>query len=48
MPYDLGRQRLELPVFTGEDAYGWFIRVERYIRCNGIREEKLDAMVVTL
>lgn len=47
--YDLGKRRLELPVFTREDAYGWIIRVERYIWLNGVREEeKLDAMVLTL
>lgn len=31
------RQRLEIPIFKGEDAYGWLVRVERYFQLNGVR-----------
>ncbi|MCI79503.1 hypothetical protein A2U01_0100774, partial [Trifolium medium] len=27
-----GRKRLETPLFKGDDAYGWLVRVERYFR----------------
>ena len=41
---DLGR-RLELPIFAGDDAYGWVIRVELYFQINGV-EGKLELALV--
>ncbi|KAI5443986.1 hypothetical protein KIW84_012568 [Lathyrus oleraceus] len=44
-----GRRRLEIPVFKGEDAYGWLVRVERYFRIYEIRtQEKVDAVVLAM
>lgn len=43
------RQRLEIPIFKGEDAYGWLVRVERYFQLNGVRvRDKLEAVVLAL
>lgn len=43
------RRRLEVPVFKGEDVYGWLVRVERYFRLNEIRtQDKVDAVVLAL
>jgi hypothetical protein len=40
---------LEIPIFKGDDAYGWLVRIERYFRLNGVRvHEKLDAAVIAL
>ena len=45
---DLGR-RLDLPIFSGEDAYGWVVRVERYFRINGVEDdEKLEFALVAM
>lgn len=42
-------QKLEMPLFKGEDPLGWSFRVERYFAVNGVVEaEKLDAAVVSL
>lgn len=47
--YRGGRRKLEIPVFKGDDAHGWLVRVERYFRVNQVREaEKLDAVVIAL
>ena len=44
-----GRRRLELPIFSGDDAYGWLIRVDRYFKVNGVKDdERLDSILVTL
>ncbi|GAU48626.1 hypothetical protein TSUD_405850 [Trifolium subterraneum] len=43
------RRRLEIPIFKGEDAYGWLVRVERYFRLNGVRvQDKVDAVVLAM
>ena len=35
-------RKLKMPIFEGEDAYGWVYRVERYFTINGLSErEKL-------
>lgn len=42
-------KRVELPVFDGEDAYGWFALAERYFRIAGFDERsKLDVVSVSL
>jgi hypothetical protein len=44
-----GRKRLEIPIFKGEDAYGWLVRVERYFRLTEIRmQDRVDAVVLAL
>ncbi|GAU13154.1 hypothetical protein TSUD_112140, partial [Trifolium subterraneum] len=44
-----GRRRIEIPVFKGEDAYGWLVRVERYFRICEVRtRDKLDAVVLAM
>ena len=36
---------LEIPVFDGEDAYGWTTRVKRYFDLKGMSgEEKLQVV----
>ncbi|GAU47870.1 hypothetical protein TSUD_404410 [Trifolium subterraneum] len=43
------RRRLEIPIFKGEDAYGWLVRVERYFRLNEVRvQDKVDAVVLAM
>ncbi|CAI8612716.1 unnamed protein product [Vicia faba] len=43
------RRRLEIPIFKGEDTYGWYVRVERYFNLNGVRvRDKLDAVVLAM
>ncbi|CAJ2662268.1 unnamed protein product [Trifolium pratense] len=47
--YQGNRRKLEIPIFKGDDAYGWLVRIERYFRLNGVRvHEKLDAAVIAL
>nr|KYP41567.1 Retrotransposable element Tf2 [Cajanus cajan] len=42
-------RKLEIPVFDGEDAYGWTTRVERYFDLKGMSgEEKLQAVMVAM
>ncbi|XP_031283145.1 uncharacterized protein LOC116141808 [Pistacia vera] len=42
-------RKLEMPIFFGEDPYGWIFRVERYFHLNGITEEgKLTATAVCM
>ncbi|KAI0493308.1 hypothetical protein KFK09_027585 [Dendrobium nobile] len=37
-------RKLNMPIFEGEDAYGWVYKVERYFAANGLtEEEKLSA-----
>lgn len=44
-----GRRKLEIPVFKGDDAYGWLVRVERYFRLNEVREhDKVDAVMIAM
>ncbi|PNX56649.1 hypothetical protein L195_g058311, partial [Trifolium pratense] len=44
-----GRRCLEIPVFKGEDAYGWLVRIERYFRLNGVRtQDKVDAVILAM
>ena len=45
---DLGR-KIELPVFCGEDAYGWLTHVERYFCIQGVDDDdKLEVVLVAL
>ncbi|PNX61324.1 hypothetical protein L195_g052396, partial [Trifolium pratense] len=49
--FQLGRsgRRLDIPIFKGEDAYGWLVRVERYFRLAEIRvQDKVDTVVLAL
>ncbi|GAU29071.1 hypothetical protein TSUD_278270 [Trifolium subterraneum] len=47
--YQGGRRKLEIPIFKGDDAFGWLVRIERYFRLNEVRvHEKLDAAVIAL
>lgn len=42
-------RRLEIPIFKGEDAYGWLVRVERYFYLNGVRmRDTLDDVVLAM
>ncbi|WVZ22534.1 hypothetical protein V8G54_001078 [Vigna mungo] len=42
-------RRLVIPVFAGEDAYGWTNRLERYFRLKEVNEEeKMRAVIVAL
>lgn len=42
-------RKLEIPVFEGEDAYGWINRVERYFELKGMEDvEKLQAVMVAM
>ncbi|MCI68240.1 hypothetical protein A2U01_0089500, partial [Trifolium medium] len=44
--YAGGRRRLEIPIFKGDDAYGWLVCVERYFRLNEVRmQDKVDTVV---
>ncbi|KAI0501936.1 hypothetical protein KFK09_016881 [Dendrobium nobile] len=46
---DTRMRKLKVPVFEGEDAYGWVYRVERYFAVNGVtEEEKLMAVPICL
>ncbi|KAI0519065.1 hypothetical protein KFK09_006505 [Dendrobium nobile] len=37
-------RKLKMPIFEGDDAYGWIYKVERYFAVNGLtEEEKLSA-----
>ncbi|KAK0599396.1 hypothetical protein LWI29_004883 [Acer saccharum] len=39
-------KKLELPLFHGDDVFGWLFRVERYFKINGIPE--IDRVIATL
>uniref|UniRef100_A0A1S8ADV7 Aminoacyl-tRNA ligase n=1 Tax=Citrus limon TaxID=2708 RepID=A0A1S8ADV7_CITLI len=42
-------RKLKMPIFEGEDAYGWVYRAERYFAINGLSErEKLMAAALCL
>ena len=42
-------RKIELPIFSGDDAYGWLVRVERYFRVNQIEDhEKLELVLVAM
>ncbi|KAJ1383053.1 hypothetical protein SESBI_43701 [Sesbania bispinosa] len=44
-----GGRKLEVSIFSGDDAHGWINRVERYFKLNGLaNSEKLNAVVVAL
>ena len=46
---DSGVRKLKMPIFEGEDAYGWVYRVEHYFAINGLSErEKLLAAALCL
>lgn len=47
--YDNGGRQLEIPVFNGDEVYGWIVNIERYFKMNAVREEeRLDAVVLAL
>ncbi|CAH9099683.1 unnamed protein product [Cuscuta epithymum] len=42
-------RKIDLPLFNGEDAYGWLIRIDRYFRLNHIEEDdKVNVAVVAM
>ncbi|KAJ1440425.1 CLU domain [Sesbania bispinosa] len=42
-------RKLEIPLFSGDDAYGWVKRVERYFNLKGVLEqERLQAVMVAI
>ncbi|KAJ1429986.1 hypothetical protein SESBI_08052 [Sesbania bispinosa] len=42
-------RRLEIPLFSGDDAYGWANGVERYFNLKGVLEhERLQAVMVAM
>ena len=42
-------RKVELPVFDGEDALGWLVRIERYYSINGIEgDERMELVLVAL
>ncbi|CAH9073319.1 unnamed protein product [Cuscuta epithymum] len=44
----IGR-KIDLPLFKGEDAFGWLVRMNRYFRLNQTEEEqKIDVAVVAM
>lgn len=46
---DFGGRKLKIPIFRGDDAYGWIVRAERYFKLNMVDDEdKLDAVVIAL
>ena len=43
---ELGR-KIDLSVFSSEDAYGWLVQVERYFRIHGVEDyDKLKMVLV--
>ncbi|KAJ1381715.1 hypothetical protein SESBI_44900 [Sesbania bispinosa] len=42
-------RRLEIPLFSGDDAYGWVNRVERHFNLKGVlKQERLQAVMVAM
>ena len=42
-------QKLELPLFSEEDAYGWLARVERFFSINGVEDyNTMDLVLVAM
>ncbi|XP_073225760.1 uncharacterized protein [Cicer arietinum] len=42
-------RRLEIPIFFGDDAYGWIQKLERYFAIRGVTaEEKMQATIISL
>ncbi|KAJ1420421.1 Retrotransposon gag domain [Sesbania bispinosa] len=42
-------RKLEIPIFTGDDAYGWTNRLERYFHIKGVSErERMSAVMVAM
>lgn len=42
-------RKLEIPIFSGDDAYGWTHRLERYFELRSVpEEEKLRATLVAM
>lgn len=40
---------MELPLFDGEDALGWIVRIERYFSINGVEgDERMELVLVAL
>lgn len=45
----MGGRKLELPVFSGDDAYSWIVHAERFFKLHSVADdEKLDVVVVAL
>ena len=44
----MGR-KIELPLFSGEDAYGWLARVEHFFRLNDVEDyDKMELVMVVM
>ena len=44
-----GGRRLELPIFSGDDPFGWLILIDHYFQVNVVEDdEKLDSILVAL
>ncbi|XP_073225291.1 uncharacterized protein [Cicer arietinum] len=42
-------RKLEIPIFAGDDAYGWVQKLERYFALRGVTpEEKMQATMISL
>ena len=42
-------RKMELPLFDGEDALGWIVRIERYFSINGVEgDERMELVLVAL
>ena len=40
---------MELPLFDGEDALGWLVKIERYFVINNIAgEERMELVLIAL
>ena len=45
---ELGR-KIELPLFSGEDAYGWLARVKRFFRLNAVEDDdRMELVMVAM
>ncbi|CAH9066959.1 unnamed protein product [Cuscuta europaea] len=41
--------KVDLPLFDGEDAYGWLIRVERYFKLNQVSDnDKVEVVLIAM
>ena len=42
-------RKMELPVFVGDDAWGWLVKIERYFLVNGIEgDERMEVVLLAL
>jgi len=48
-PFRALTRKLDLPIFSGDDAFRWLTRIKRYFTVNNIEgEERLESVVVAL